>query len=94
MVIFWACFFVTITESGSHLNILSSQMDPWFRVIQLVGWLAIIATIFCIFNFFGLRGVPGRWWWAKVHDVLLVLAFLLSIWLMIFTHLLSFSLNY
>jgi CubicO group peptidase (beta-lactamase class C family) len=93
-LIFWVLFVGTIQEASSHLNLLSAQADPWFRLIQIIGWLGIIGTIIAIWNFFRLLGVSGRWWWSRVHNVLLTLAFLASIWLIWFTHLLHFSLQY
>lgn len=93
-LLFWVLFVGTILQAGSHLNILSSSADWWFRVMQVIGWIGIIATIVCIVNYLRLRGIHGRWWWTKVHDVIIVLAALMSIWLIIITHLLSFSLKY
>ena len=93
-LLFWALFLGTIIEGGSHLSVLSSKMDWWFRVIQIIGWLGIIGTILALLNFFRLLSVEGRWWWSRVHNVLVALAFLVSIWLIWFTNLLSFNLNY
>lgn len=93
-LLFWILFGGTIMQAGSHLNLLSSSADWWFRVMQIIGWIGIIATIVCIINYLRVRGVQGRWWWTKVHDVIIVLAALMSIWLIIITHVLSFSLKY
>lgn len=93
-LLFWILFAGTITQASSHLNLLSSSADWWFRVMQIIGWLGIIATIVCVINYFRTYGTQGRWWWAKVQDVIIVLAALMSIWLIIITHVLSFSLKY
>ncbi len=93
-LIFWVAFVGTIASAGTHLNILSAKTDPWFRVIQIIGWLGVFGMLLAIWNFFVSVGTPGRWWWAKVHDALIVLACLMSVWLIWFTHLLHFSLNY
>lgn len=93
-LIFWAAFLGTIVSAGTHLNILSDKTDPWFRAIQIIGWLGVFGTLLAIWNFFVSVGTPGRWWWAKLHDTLIVLACLMSLWLIWFTHLLHFSLNY
>jgi CubicO group peptidase (beta-lactamase class C family) len=93
-LIFWAAFLGTITAAGSHLNLLSDKADPWFRAIQIIGWLGVFGTLLAIWNFFVSVGTAGRWWWAKLHDTLIVLACLMSLWLIWFTHLLHFSLNY
>lgn len=90
----WLLFLGTVTQAGSHLNLLSSSADPWFRFIQIVGWLGIIAIIVAFWKFFAVRGVAGRWWWNRIYNVLMALAFLSSLWLLWFTHLLHFSLKY
>ena len=94
VVIFWVAFLGILTSAGSHLNILSSKSDPMFRLIQVVGWLGVFGTLIAIWNFFVSVGTPGRWWWAKVTDTLILLACLMSVWLIWFTHLLHFSLKY
>ncbi|HLW82802.1 MAG TPA: serine hydrolase domain-containing protein [Candidatus Acidoferrales bacterium] len=93
-LVFWAAFIITILEAGSHLNLLSSSADPWFRIIQIIGWLGVFGTLLALWNFWVSVGAPGRWWWAKTHDTLIALACLVSVWLVWFTHLLHFSLNY
>jgi len=93
-LVFWCAFIVTILEAGSHLNLLSSSADPWFRTIQIIGWLGVFGTILAIWNFLVSVRAPQRWWWARVHDTLIALACLVSLWLVWFTHLLHFSLKY
>ena len=94
VIFFWACFLGTIVEGSSHLNLLSHSADWWFRIIQLIGWIGVIGTIIAIWNFFVSIGTAGRWWWAKVHDTLILLACLTSVWLIWMLHLLHFSLLY
>ncbi|HKF51334.1 MAG TPA: hypothetical protein VKB26_03405, partial [Candidatus Acidoferrales bacterium] len=94
VILFWACFVGTIMEGTSHLNVLSSSADGWFRVIQIIGWIGVIGTLIAIRNFFVSIGTTGRWWWAKVHDTLILLACLMSVWLVWILHLLHFSLLY
>jgi CubicO group peptidase (beta-lactamase class C family) len=94
VIIFWVCFLATIMEGTSHLSLLSSSADGWFRIIQIIGWLGVIGTLIAIWNFFVSIAAPGRWWWAKLHDTLILLACLMSVWLIWLTHLLHFSLKY
>ncbi len=93
-LLFWMLFAGTIMQANSHLSVLSSHTDWWFRVIQIIGWIGIIATILCVINYLRQIGTQGRWWWAKIQDVIIVLAALMSIWLIVITHVLSFSLKY
>lgn len=94
VIAFWACFLGTIIEGSSHLNVLSSSADGWFRIIQIIGWIGVIGTLIAIWNFFVSIGTAGRWWWAKVHDTLILLACFMSVWLIWMLHLLHFSLLY
>lgn len=94
VILFWVCFLGTITEGSSHLNLLSSSADWWFRIVQIIGWIGVLGTIIAIWNFFLSIGTSGRWWWAKVHDTLILLACLMSVWLIWMLHLLHFSLLY
>lgn len=93
-LLFWVLFLGTIVEGNTHLNLLSSAADSWFRVIQLIGWVGVLGTLLAIWNFLVSVSTPGRWWWAKLHDTLIVLACLTSLWLIWLTHLLHFGLNY
>ncbi|MGB7174127.1 MAG: serine hydrolase domain-containing protein, partial [Candidatus Acidiferrales bacterium] len=93
-IFFWGLFIGTIIYGSSHLAILSHRANPWFRTIQIIGWLGAFGTLLAIWNFFVSVGTAGRWWWAKLHDTLIVVACLVSLWLIWFTHLLRFSLNY
>jgi CubicO group peptidase (beta-lactamase class C family) len=94
VIAFWVAFLATLTQGMSHLNLLSSAADGWFRVIQIIGWLGVIGTLIAIWNFFVSVGTPGRWWWAKLTDTLILLACLMNVWLIWITHLLHFSLKY
>ncbi|HEV2224561.1 MAG TPA: serine hydrolase domain-containing protein [Candidatus Acidoferrales bacterium] len=91
---FWALFLATIVYGGGHLGVLTRSLNPWLRFIQIIGWLGAFGTLLAIWNFAVSVGTAGRWWWAKTHDTLILLACLVSVWIVWYTHLLSFSLNY
>jgi CubicO group peptidase (beta-lactamase class C family) len=93
-LIFWVAFGTIIVEAGSHLGLLSQRNDWIFRLIQIVGWLGVFGTIPAIWNFFVSIGTAGRWWWAKVHDTLILAACITSVWLIWFTHMLAFRLRF
>jgi hypothetical protein len=63
-------------------------------VIQIIGSLSVIGTLIALWNFFLSIAAPGRWWWARLHDTLVLFTCLMSAWFIWFTHLLHFSLNY
>ncbi|HKV47011.1 MAG TPA: hypothetical protein VJN69_02885, partial [Candidatus Acidoferrales bacterium] len=91
---FWSLFLGTVVYGAGHLGVLAQSLNPWLRFVQVIGWLGIITTVIAIWNFFRVFGVSGRWWWTKIHETLIVLACLLSAWIVWFTHMLSFSMRY
>ncbi|MGH9729762.1 MAG: serine hydrolase domain-containing protein [Candidatus Acidiferrales bacterium] len=91
---FWSLFLGTVIYGAGHLGVLSQSLNPWLRFVQAIGWLGIVATVIAILKFLRLRGASGRWWWSKIHEILIVFACLLSVWVVWFTHMLSFSLRY
>ncbi|HEV2287444.1 MAG TPA: serine hydrolase domain-containing protein [Candidatus Acidoferrales bacterium] len=93
-LLFWCAFLGTIVYGSSHLEVLSHRANPWFRTIQIFGWLGVFGTLLAIWNFFVSVGTAGRWWWARLHDTLILLACFVSVWLIWFAHLLRFNLNY
>lgn len=93
-LVFWALFLATVVYGAAHLGVLTRGLNPWLRLIQVVGWLGAIGTLVAIWNFAVSVGTAGRWWWSKLHDTLIVVACLLSVWIVWYTHLLSFTLRY
>jgi len=91
---FWALFLATVVYGGGHLGVLTRRLNPWLRFVQIIGWLGAFGTILAIWNLAVSWGARGRWWWAKIHDTLIALACLLSVWIVWYTHLLTFSLRY
>jgi len=91
---FWVLFLATIVYGGIHLGVLTYRLNPWLRFIQIIGWLGAFGTIVAIWNLAVSWGTRGRWWWAKIHDTLVALACLVSVWIVWYTHLLTFNLHY
>ncbi|HEV2615533.1 MAG TPA: serine hydrolase domain-containing protein [Candidatus Acidoferrales bacterium] len=91
---FWCLFLGTVVYGAGHLGVLSKSLNPWLRFVQVIGWLGIVATVIAIWNFLRLSGVSGRWWWSRLHGILIALACLVSVWVVWFTHMLSFTLRY
>jgi CubicO group peptidase (beta-lactamase class C family) len=94
-LIFWMLYFGTlIYGAAGHLEVLSSAADPWFRFIQMIGWLGVIGTALALWSFQLSVSVRGQSWWVKVQDAVIAAACLVSLWLIWFGHVLSFSVKY
>ena len=94
LCLYWGLLVGSFIVNGDNLNFLSSRNDWWFRTLQLVGWLGVLGTFIAIWNFLVSWKSSGRWWWARLHDTLILLACLTSAWIVWYGHLLAFSLRY
>ncbi|HET6930907.1 MAG TPA: serine hydrolase, partial [Candidatus Acidoferrum sp.] len=81
---------ISLTDSITALN----SLPPWIIIFGLLGIVCAIGTIFVVVN--AVRGwsTPGRWIWAKLHDVALALACLSLVWFLFTWKLLSFKTNF
>ena len=76
-----------------RLDTGTSQLDLRLRLLQLVGWLAVLGTVAVAINAWHAWRTPGGWW-RKLDSVILLLTCLVAIWFVGSQHLLSLSLNY
>ena len=94
LFLYWSLLVGGIIVEGESLNFLSSRTDWWFRLLEIVGWLGAFGTFIAIWNFLVSWRTSGRWWWARIHDTLILLACLASVWIVWYGHVLAFSLRY
>jgi CubicO group peptidase (beta-lactamase class C family) len=94
LLAYWSLLVGGFVVKGESLGFLSSRMDWWFRLLQVIGWLGVFATLIAIWNFLVSWRTKSRWWGARLIDTLFLLACLASIWIVWFGHLLAFSLRY
>lgn len=76
-----------------RLDTGTAQLDLRLRLLQLVGWLAVLGTVAVAINAWHAWRASGGWW-RKLDSVILLLACLVTLWFVASQHLLSFSLNY
>ena len=87
---------------GGWLSSLSLANDPsgvnglapWIVVFGILGVLSTIGTIFVCINSYRNLGLPGRWIWAKLYDVVLALACLGLVWFAITWKLMNFNTHF
>jgi hypothetical protein len=93
-VVVWLGWIILISSMMSNFVLLSERTDIWLRILQVLGLVVL----------FGGAGV-GVWnawsvlrsrrsWYAKLWAVLLALGLLVSLWVALAFHIISFSAKY
>ena len=92
-VIFFAAFAFFFVQSFKDIGLLSPKGNPWLRLIQLVGWLAVLGTLVTIYN--AIRSWRSQQWWAtRVGNILIALACVGAVWFIFTWNMLHWSLKY
>jgi CubicO group peptidase (beta-lactamase class C family) len=81
---------ISLADSIAALN----SLPPWIVIFGLLGLVCTVGTIFVVLNSVRSWRTPGRWIWAKLHDVALALACLSLVWFLFAWKLLSFKTNF
>lgn len=89
-------FYIGWVIMVSLLNDLSSinRLPPWIIILGILGVISAIGMIFVWVNAFRSVREPVRWFWTKLHDIVLAVACLGLIWLAYAWHLMSFNVHY
>jgi CubicO group peptidase (beta-lactamase class C family) len=72
---------------------LNEQLDPWMRLLQVVGWLGIAGLVVTLDNLVRVWETP-RWWWTRLWDSAIALASIAFVWFLFTWHLLHWRLMY
>ena len=75
-------------------GLLSSRLDPWIRLLQLVGWLGVVGTLVALYNVIKSWANEKRWWFTKIADSAIALACVGFVWFIFNWNMLHWSLNY
>jgi len=91
---FVIAFAVTFVMASKDIGLLSSRMDLWLRIVQIVGWLGVLGTLPALYQAVRSWTEPGRWLWARLGDTLIALCCVGFAWFVCTWHLLHWSLKY
>jgi hypothetical protein len=72
---------------------LNQQLDPWMRLLQVVGWLGIVGLVVTLDNLVRIWETP-HWWWTRLWDTGIALASIAFVWFLFNWHLLHWRLMY
>ncbi|MGB7281568.1 MAG: serine hydrolase domain-containing protein [Candidatus Acidiferrum sp.] len=93
----WLLFllgWLLIFDAGfSNFALLSGPLDPWIRLVQLVGLFALVGTVLAIWNA-SVTVRATRPLWAKVASLLLATACFSLAWFALAFHLIFSTLQY
>lgn len=92
-VLFFIGWLIVMTAGGGML-ILTPQIGPWMRLIQIVGWLGSIGTIFVIYSIVRNWGAQRQWWLSHIGNILILCACIGFSWFLYHWHLLHFSMRF
>jgi hypothetical protein len=93
-VIFVSMFVVIVLLSEKYISLLSSKMDIWLHLLQLVGWLGILGTIIMLWNAVESWRNQERGLWSKLGDTLLAFSAVGFMFFVLNWNLLNWSLHY
>jgi CubicO group peptidase (beta-lactamase class C family) len=85
----WAALIAGLNDVAA----LGPSLDPWLRLLQVIGWLGVVGLIFTLDNLVRAWELP-RWWWSRIWDTAIALASIAFVWLLFNWHLLHWRLMY
>lgn len=91
-IAFLLIFFIAITSEG--LGALSSRNDSKLHAIQILGVLGALGTVVVLIACLRSWRDQQVWFWAKVWNLLVLLACIGFVWFSYHWNLLNFNLNY
>jgi hypothetical protein len=93
-LVFIGGFVAALAQGGEHLEFFDTPNDWIFLSLEVLGVVAILGTIFPLYELRLALADPMRPWWTKLSDALLALAALAVVWFAFSLNLVNFHLNY
>jgi CubicO group peptidase (beta-lactamase class C family) len=85
---------LVLTAVNNDLTALNGGLDVWMRLLQLILIVAIVGTLFAIWNAYVVAKAPGKHRLATIWAILIALAAAFLVWLCLDLGLLTANLNY
>jgi hypothetical protein len=93
-LIFVGGFVVIFAFVVSDLAILDASLDPWLRMLQILGVLAVVGAGVALCNLAVVLGDKERGWWTKLWSTAIALACVEVAWFAFAYKLISWSVDY
>ena len=88
-IVGWGSIILGLTDVAA----LNQQLDPWMRLLQIVGWLGVVGLVATLDNLVRAWETP-RWWWTRLWDTGIALASIAFVWFLFNWHLFHWRLMY
>lgn len=92
-VLFLAGWIFLTLNVVSHLYLFNDALDPWLRLLQLIGLLGVLGAAAALWDGW-LVVRSGRGWPTKTWSVVLAVASLTIVWIYFAFHLIGINLDY
>jgi hypothetical protein len=93
-IAFFAAYMVFFMMAEKDIGILSPRGNPWLRLIQIVGWLAVFGSLAVLYNALRSWQDSQRWLWSRIGDTVLAAACVSVIWFVFTWNMLHWNLTY
>jgi CubicO group peptidase (beta-lactamase class C family) len=93
-IVLAAGWMVILTLLGKDITILNDSINPWLRLLQILGVLAFVGGAIGLLNLFQVWRDNSRSWWARLTAALLAFATLGMAWLVVALRLVTVSLQF
>jgi hypothetical protein len=93
-LVFFAAFATFFSLAFKDIGLLSPHFNPYLRLIQLVGWLAVLGTVIALINAVRVWKSPDRWIWSRISETVIAVACLGGVWFIFVWNLLHWNLKY
>ena len=87
----WLTILMAIEKNAGFAG---PSLDPYLRLLQVLGWLGTLGTLAVIYAVYLLRAAENRWWLARLGYGAVVLACVSFSWLVYHWHLLHWNLRF
>ena len=94
--VFFVALFVGWVSAIAKIDDITglNSLPPLVVILGILGVVCSLGTIIVLWNALQSWKTPGRWIWAKLHDVALALACLGLVWFLIAWKLMNFNVNF
>jgi hypothetical protein len=71
-----------------------NALPHWVIIFGLLGVLSSLGTILVVLNAFRSWRTSGKWFWAKLHDLMLGVACVGLVWFLFYWKLMNFNVRF
>ena len=93
-LVFFGAFLLFFAMALKDIGMLSPRTNPLLRIIQIVGWLGVIGTLFAVYNAVRSWQDSERWLWGRIAETLIALGCVGAVWFVFTWNMLHWSLKY